>query len=199
MNGHGEIERSRFDVVVLVASAGGLGALITVLRDLPANLPAAVVVQQHLGAHGSALVWILTQQSGREVTWARDGGRLVAGRVLVCPPSTRMEVLPNGTCSLLTTKVAAHRLPHDALLVSCADAFGARGLAVVLTGMGHDGAAGAAAVKEAGGFVLVQSPDTAAYPSMPTAAAPAAHLLLPLAEIGPMIDGQTRAPNRSRG
>jgi len=99
--------------VAKVTSAGGLSALTTVLRELPLDLPVAVVVQQHLG--------------------------------------------------------------------------GRSGLAVVLTGMGRDGAIGAAAVKAAGGFVIVQSTDTADHPSMPEAAAVAAHLTLPLGEIGPVI------------
>src|SRR6185295_8344393 len=77
----------------------------------------------------------------------------------------------------------------DLLLESIADSFGPRALAVVLTGMGTDAATGAAAVKRAGGLVIVQSEDTADQPSMPRAAIEcgAADLVLPLHEIAPVI------------
>ncbi|GIH95952.1 chemotaxis protein CheB [Planobispora siamensis] len=174
-------------VVVLVASAGGMGALTAVLRALPVDLPVSVLVQQHLGGHGSALTMLLHKRTGREVVWATDGEELLAGRILVCPPLARMEVLPDGTVALFDHRTGALEHPHDALFASLADAVGARGVAVVLSGMGRDGAAGAAAVQAAGGFVISQDPDSAEYASMPTAAAPIAHLVLPLAEIGPMI------------
>ncbi|GAA2212645.1 hypothetical protein GCM10009850_081070 [Nonomuraea monospora] len=180
-------EDRSIDVVAMITSAGGLVALINVLRALPAQLPAAVVVQQHLGGQGSALTQILSQRTGREVAWTVDGGLLSAGQILVCPPRARMEVLPDGTCAVIDREVGARDHPHDALLRSLADAYGSRGLAVVLTGMGRDGAKGAVAVRESGGFVIAQSAESAEHESMPSAAAPAAHLVLPLGEIGSVV------------
>ncbi|MGI5240928.1 chemotaxis protein CheB [Dactylosporangium sp. CA-139066] len=180
------------DVVALVASAGGLGALTTVLRGLPADLEAAVVVQQHLAARSSALPQVLARRTGRAVAVAADGDRLTPGAVLVCPPRRHFEVLPDGTCALMPSAGARER-PHDALLVSLADSYGPRALAVVLTGMLNDGAAGTAALKAAGGMVIAQSEDTAEQPSMPRAAAEAgADLVLPLHEIGPAIASAVR-------
>jgi len=180
-------ERSGVDALALVASAGGMGALIIVLRSLPADIPVAVVVQQHLGSHNSALVRILQLRTGHEIVWAADGAALVAGRVTVCPPAKRMEVLPDGTCAMFDYEPGRRMMPHDALLKSMADVNGTRSIGVVLTGMGRDGAAGAAALKAAGGLVIAQSPDTADYDSMPRAAASSAHLVLPLEEIGPAL------------
>ncbi|MFI5911965.1 chemotaxis protein CheB [Dactylosporangium sp. NPDC051541] len=180
--------RERIEVVALVASAGGINALSTVLRALPDDLPAAVIVQQHLGAQGSALVSVLQRQAGRKVVWAGDGARITAGVAIVCPPRSRIECFPDGTCAVLPTPGGAREFPHDALLKSLAESFGGRALAAVLTGMGRDGAAGAAELKAVGGVVIAQSEDTAEQPSMPRAAAEAgADLVLPLHEIGGVI------------
>ncbi|HEX7887966.1 MAG TPA: chemotaxis protein CheB, partial [Ramlibacter sp.] len=175
-----------FDVLAVVSSAGGLDAMSAVLADLPASFPVAVVVGQHLGVE-SALVEILARRITLPVEWACEGGELQPGRVYVVPPRTRLEVLPDRTCTLsqLTGDLLVEK-PLDVLLRSLADSCGARALAVVLTGMGSDGAMGARAVRAAGGAVVVQSPSSAAFPDMPRAAAEAgaADLVLPLAEIG---------------
>jgi hypothetical protein len=83
------------------------------------------------------------------------------------------------------TRIFADR-PLDALLSSVADSFGARVIAIVLTGMGRDGAAGAGAVHAAGGTVLVQDEETAEQPAMPRAVVEAgvADRVLPLHDIG---------------
>ncbi len=177
-----------FPMVALVTSAGGLNALTTLLRGLSAPTPSAIVVQKHLGAQGSALVQILRQRTPHEVTWAADGAVLAPGQVAVCPPQRRLEVLPDGSCAVLPNESGARGLPHDALMRSIAEAFGPRAVAVVLTGMGRDGAAGAAAIRAAGGFVIAQSADSAEHPSMPGAAGPYAHLTLPLGEISGVLD-----------
>jgi two-component system chemotaxis response regulator CheB len=91
------------------------------------------------------------------VQWVRDGERLEAKRILLVPPHMRLEVLPDRTCQLArATGEVLQVKPLDALLKSLADSCGARTLAVVLTGMGSDGAAGARAVKNAGGAATAQ-------------------------------------------
>ncbi|MBV8999631.1 MAG: hypothetical protein JO304_11250, partial [Solirubrobacterales bacterium] len=132
------------DVVAVVASAGGLDALSAVLGALPDDLPAAVVVAQHLGGQGSRLVEILDRRVRLTVGWAQDGGRIVAGHVSVCPPRSVLEVLPDGSCAISTSAGSVGERPLDALLASVGDSYGGSGLGVVLTGMGSDGAAGTA-------------------------------------------------------
>ncbi|KZS65426.1 chemotaxis protein CheB [Mycobacterium pseudokansasii] len=175
------------DIVVLVASAGGLAALSTVLQGLPHDLPAAVVVQQHLGGQGSILAQLLQRRTQTRVEWAVSGQRIEPGQVTVCPPLKRLELFPDGTC-VLHDAGGALDLPHDALLTAVADSFGARAVAVVLSGFGRDGAVGVAAVKAAGGIAIAQSEDTAEAPAMPRAAAEAgADVVLPLHEIAGVI------------
>lgn len=174
----------RVELVVLLASAGGLDALSIVLRDLPAEFPAAVVVHQHLGGLSSVLPTILGRQTPHRVSWLRDGQAVVAGEVAVCPPGVHLELTPDGRCRLHERATRVERR-FDVLLASLAKSYGARGVAVVLSGSGQDGAVGTVAMKRAGATVIAQSPDTAEYPSMPIAAIRAgADPVLPIHEIG---------------
>ncbi|MTD14646.1 chemotaxis protein CheB [Nakamurella sp. YIM 132087] len=158
------------EVVVLVASAGGLEAFIAILSELPTDLPFAVVVQQHLSEPGSQLVPILTHKTAHSVAWARDGDRLEPGRILVTPARRLLELRPDGTCTVGDERLPLTARPHDMLLASAAASYGARALAVVLSGMGSDGAAGVRAMTGAGAVVVAQSPDSAAARSMPESA-----------------------------
>ncbi|OBK70049.1 chemotaxis protein CheB [Mycobacterium sp. 1165178.9] len=176
-------------LVVLLASAGGLEPLSTVLRGLPCDFPAAVVVQQHLGGHDSLLAKILHRQTGREIAWAKDGMVLRPGQVVVCPPAVLLQLTSKGRCRLQDAQ-RHQALAFDVLLASIATSYGPRSVAVVLSGSGHDGAAGTVAMKLAGAVVIAQSPETAQYPSMPIAAARAgADLVLDLAEIADVLSG----------
>ncbi|ORW73270.1 chemotaxis protein CheB [Mycobacterium saskatchewanense] len=179
-------------LVALLASAGGLDAVSTVLRDLPAEFPAAIIVQQHLGNPASALPAILGRQTAHRVGWAQEHQAVTPGVVLVCPPGKYLEVTPDGHCHLGTLDRARERR-FDIFLRSMADAYGPRGVGVVLSGSGRDGAAGTAAMKRAGAIMIAESPDTAQYRSMPVAAARAgADLVLPIHEIGDTLAGIVR-------
>lgn len=173
--------------VALLASAGGLEALSTILRDLPPDFPAAVVVQQRLGSHNSVLSTILRRLSGRSASWAVQAQVLAATEVVVCPAGMLLEVPSDGCCHL--RDAAEHGAQgSDVLLASMARSYGPRSVGVVLSGSGHDGAAGTAAMKRAGAVVIAESPDTARYQSMPIAAARAgADLVLPVQEISHVL------------
>ncbi len=182
-----DAHRPVVELVVLLASAGGLDALSRVLADLPAEFRAAVVVQQHLGDHDSVLPAILRRQSARPVSWARDGQALAPGQVVVCPPGMHLELTAGGRCRLRAMKNVGVR-SFDALLRSVAESYGPRSVAAVLSGSGQDGAAGTAAMKRAGAIVIAESPETALYSSMPVAAARAgSDLVLPIHQIGRVL------------
>jgi two-component system chemotaxis response regulator CheB len=182
-----DTRRPAVELVVLLASAGGLDALSIVLRDLPTEFPAAVVVQQHLGGVSSVLPTILGRQTRHRVGWAQDGQALARGEVVVCPPGMHLELTPDARCRLRKMQSLAEQR-FDVLLASVARSYGARSVAVVLSGSGRDGAVGTVAMKGAGAIVIAQSPDTARYPSMPIAAARAgADLVLPISEIGRLL------------
>jgi len=185
----GDIPGSSFDVVALAGSAGGLAALNQVLPWLPDDFGAAVIIVQHLRGPESSLVEILGRRSPLPVQWIADRDPLEPGRVYVCPPQRLLEVRPDAGCSVRPMQ-PEHRLrPIDFFLDSLAGRYGRRAMAVVLTGMGRDGTAGSEAVSQAGGTVLVQSPESAEYRVMPSAVIEAgvADLVLPLTELGRAI------------
>lgn len=188
---HGPAPESLLPVVALVASAGGLEALGIVLEALPAALPAAVLVMQHLepGRH-SLLPVLLSSRTALPVEEARPGARLRAGRVYVAPADLHLTVAADRTLSLShTQRVHFSRPSADVLLGSLADAIGPRGIAVVLTGRGSDGAAGALLVREQGGTVIAQDRASSREFGMPGAAAGngSASLVVPLEQVAPCI------------
>ncbi|MFP1153437.1 chemotaxis protein CheB [Mycobacterium sherrisii] len=182
-----DTQRPGVELVVLMASAGGLEALLAVLGDLPTEFGAAIVVQQHLGGQSSVLPMILQRSTAHPVCWARDRQTIEPGPVTVCPPDMHMELVADRTCRLRRMGSLSERR-FDVLLVSVAGSYGPRALAVVLSGSGRDGAEGVRAMKRAGAIVIAQSPGTADYPSMPMAAAEAgADLILPVHDIGGVL------------
>jgi two-component system, chemotaxis family, protein-glutamate methylesterase/glutaminase len=162
---------SRFEVVAIGASLGGLSAIETLLEALPKTFPAAVVIVQHRRADGdSRLLELLRGHSVLPVSEPEDKQPLQPGNVYLAPPNYHMLV-ERGLLSLsIDPPVAFARPSMDVLFESVADAYGPRAVAVVLTGSNRDGAAGAAAIKRHGGVVLVQDPSSAEAPETPNAA-----------------------------
>ena len=105
---------------------------------------------------------------------AQSGDLLLAGRALICPGSRHLKVkrLPLGDVAVLSDdpRVNGHRPSADVLFRSVAEEFGSRSLAVLMTGMGDDGAQGMGEVKAAGGMTIAQSEDSCVVFGMPKAA-----------------------------
>ena len=185
-------------VVGLVASAGGLDALGQVLATLPASFPGAVVALQHTRPeHTSRLAEILGRRTALQVRPARDGARLEPGLVLVAPPGRHTLVCPDHTIALIGSgQLPPSRPSADLLLTSMALSCRERAVAVVLSGAGHDGTAGAAAVKRLGGLVLAQDRATSRDFGMPGSAIAFDEIvdrILALARIGPTLQEMVSA------
>ena len=193
---------SAYDVVALVASAGGLNALSAVLSNLPADFPAAIVVVQHLDpTRPSLLARILDRRSGMPVSEARHGDRIRPGAVYVAPPDHHLVVGPMGILELTTTAPVHFARPSaDTLLESVGLSYGPRAVAVILSGAGGDGADGARLVKRMGGTVLAQDRPTSETFGMPGAAihTGCVDAVLPLGKIAPalvhLVNGDCRWP-----
>ena len=159
------------DVIVIGASAGGVEALKTVVRGLPANLPAAVFIVLHVWPNGkSVLPEILNAAGSLRASHPSSGSPIERGHVYIAPPDYHMTL---GEDSIRLTQGPLqhrHRPAVDPLFRSAALHFGPRVAGVILTGSLRDGTAGLLAVKKCGGKALVQDPREAVQPGMPESA-----------------------------
>lgn len=178
-------------LIVIGASAGGMSALTRLVGQLPATLPAAVLVVQHLApsSSGQHLAERLAAGTGLACELASHGQPLRAGHLYVAPADRHLLVHEG---KLLVTKGPRennYRPAADALFRSAAAYYGAAVVGVVLTGMLHDGTAGLEQIKRAGGRAVVQDPLEAEFPSMPESALSnvAVDYTVPLAEMGPLL------------
>jgi two-component system chemotaxis response regulator CheB len=158
--------------VAIASSAGGIPALTTVLASLPPDLRAPVLVVQHLHPDTqSHLSAILQRASALPVGPVESGEAPVPGRVYVAPPAHHLVVGDQGRLRLHEQPPVRFLRPcADLLFQSLAERCGPNALAVILSGTGSDGSVGAAAIRAAGGDVLVQDPLGAEFPGMPAAA-----------------------------
>ena len=167
----GSMALAPLTVVGIGASAGGLEACTRLVRGLPDGNGMAFILVQHLDpTHDSLLVELLSNQTAMQVIQAAEGTLLERDHVYIIPPGFYLSVA-NGLLHLSPpTAPRGLRLPFDFLLASLAEGFGRRAVCVVLSGTGEDGTAGLAAVKAAGGLVIVQDPEEAEYDGMPRSA-----------------------------
>ena len=186
---------NRQHVVVVAASAGGIQALRTILPQLPEKFSAPVVVVLHRTAgRPGVLAQVLGRGSGLLVKDAEDGERLVPGRVYVAPADRHTHLTPGGHVSFRdNAKVNFLRSSADPLFRSAAAVYGPGAIAVVLSGGGRNGAAGAKAVKDAGGVVIAQDRETSQHFAMPRAAIEAGAVtdVLPLQDIAARLASLT--------
>jgi two-component system CheB/CheR fusion protein len=156
-------------IVAMGASAGGLEALQAFLSAVPPAMDAAFVVIQHLEpSHESRAAEILGRSTTMPAMQITNGMTVEPNQVYVIPPNRYLTVAPDGTFALVDpVLVRGVRMPIDAFFRSLAQLQDVPVAAVILSGTGADGATGLRSVKEGGGLVLVQAPETARYPDMP--------------------------------
>ena len=181
-------ERSFSQLVVIGASAGGIDALSTLVETLPLDLPAPIIIAQHLDpSRVSHLAEILGRHSTLPVVTGIGEHPLLAGHVYVIPSASQVEVTDHHIA--VTFDEGMRPMPSiDLLFSTAAHIFQENLIAVILTGSGSDGSAGARDVKAAGGTVIVQNPDTAQNPSMPLSLAPSiVDIIVNLESIGALL------------
>lgn len=184
-------------VVVIGASAGGVGALTTLVRALPADLDAAVFIVLHIPPHTpSNLASVLERVSTLPVAIAGDGEPIVAGQIRVAATDRHLVIDPDVMRLTYGPREGRVRPSVDVLFRSTAAAYGPRAIGVVLTGLLDDGTAGLWAIKDRGGRALVQDPATAHFSSMPESAIRhvAIDAVLPLEGLAEEIVTMTRQP-----
>ena len=162
----------RAELVAMGASWGGLDAFRSLLRDLPAELDAAVVIAQHRApeSHPTAFRELLGAVTRLRVCEAGDKDELRPGTVYIAAPDYHLLVDP-GTLSLSTDEPVQYARPSiDVMFESAAESYRERCVGVVLTGANADGARGLARIVELGGTAIVQDPQEALRDEMPLAA-----------------------------
>jgi len=174
-------------IVAVGASTGGPAALSKLLTGLPPDLTAGVVVVQHI-ADGfvPGLVSWLSSVTILSVKAAEDGERIEPGTVYIAPTGSHTSVDRNGRLVLLQSPpVESQRPAVDVLFESVCREYKRRAIAVLLTGMGHDGARGLKAIRDAGGRTIAQDEASCVIFGMPRAAIEmeAAEQVLPLDDI----------------
>lgn len=159
------------DLIVIGASAGGVEALSNLVRELPAELPAAILIVIHIPVHGkSVMPTILNRAGALLAVHPQDGQPIQPGQIYVAPTNHHLLVKHNTIHLTLGPKENGHRPAIDPLFRTAARYYGPRAVGVILSGLLDDGTAGLLAIKKQGGVALVQDPEEAFYDSMPRSA-----------------------------
>ncbi len=161
--------------IAIGISTGGPNALHYVFSQLPADFSGCLVVVQHM-PEGFTQMFArrLNDCSALEVTEARSGDLLTPGHAYICPGNRHIKVRHTSKGEMIVLAdlphVNGHRPSADVLFHSFAKELGSEGVAILMTGMGEDGAEGMRAVQAAGGITIAQSLETCVVDSMPRAA-----------------------------
>ena len=192
-------------LVVLGTSTGGPKALADLIPALPGDLPACILLVQHMPpVFTKSLADRLNQASEIRVKEAEEGDKIEPGTILLAPGGYHMTLEKNGTIALnQSPPVCGVRPAVDVTMQSVSPLYRSSTLAVVLTGMGADGTNGAASIKAAGGEVVVEAESTCAIYGMPKSIVDAGYAdhVVPLNKMAQKIaslSGSGSAATRSR-
>jgi two-component system chemotaxis response regulator CheB len=181
----------RVDVIVIGSSAGGVLALQETLSRINEDLPATILIVQHVSSKAPSLLpLVLGRDCDLEVVHAVEGARLFLGHVYVAPPGRHLVVNEHRIHLSDAPPVRYSKPAADLLFKSAAAVYGKHVASVVLSGSDGDGANGSRAVRDAGGMVIAQHPGSAQFPSMPESAIAtgAVELVVNLPLLGKVIE-----------
>jgi two-component system chemotaxis response regulator CheB len=188
---------SGHDIIVVGASAGGVGALVKLAKSLPADLPTAVFVVLHIPAQTPSLLPDILNRAGPlHALHPPDNTEIKHGHIYIAPPDHHLLIAQGHVHIARGPRESRHRPAVDPLFRSAAIAYGPRVIGVVLTGALDDGTAGLLAIKQRGGIAVVQDPQDALYPGMPQSAVDHVQVdyCVPLADMGALLAGLVSEP-----
>ncbi len=158
-------------VIAIGSSTGGVQAIEAVLTALPRTTPGIVIVQHMPEAFTAAFAERLNKLCAMEVKEARDGDRVLPGRVLIAPGGRHMQLARSGAQYVVVVRdgplVNRHKPSVDVLFKSVAQSAGRNAVGVILTGMGDDGARGLLDMRQAGATTAAQDEATSVVFGMP--------------------------------
>src|SRR5262249_30813484 len=190
-------------IVAIGASSGGPHALRYLLPRIPSDLGAGIVIVQHMPESFTTMLarW-LDEICELEVKEARDGDLAAPGKALIAPGNAHMRVrrTPSGCEVLLErgTAVSGHMPSVDVLFRSIAQEYGSNATAMIMTGMGSDGAQGIGEIRKAGGHTIAQDEESCAVFGMPRVAIERGNVqrIVPLADMASYLESVVgRLPN----
>ncbi len=166
-----KIRNKPIDIICIGSSTGGTVALSTILPNISDKLGVPIVVVQHMPKnYTKSFADRLNSQCSLTVLEATDGDRLQPGYVYIAPGGMQMRVRSGKIVVDDSEPVNNHKPSVDVLFNSVKVDFGSRSMAVILTGMGSDGAKGLSAIKDAGGFTVAQDEESSVVFGMPGSA-----------------------------
>ncbi len=178
-------------IVAIVASTGGPQALLKILKRLSEDFPCGIVIVQHItSGFLPGLVDWLAKECKIRVKIGEESEEIRPGVAYIAPDNFHMKVKEGGRLSLSDEPANnGHKPSGDVLLESVAKIYGKRSVAVILTGLGRDGAMGMKAVKQSQGMTLAQNEKSCVVFGMPNAAIEmkAVYKVLPLEKIAEEI------------
>jgi two-component system chemotaxis response regulator CheB len=179
----------KYNLIAIGASTGGPGAIVQVLRGLPAQFDIPILIVLHMNApFATAFADWLTGQIDRRVVHPQDGASVAAaaGHIVLAPCDHHLVVRDGRLCLTLEKERHSCRPSVDVLFESVAAEYGASSAGCLLTGMGKDGALGLLRIHEAGGVTIAQDEATSVVYGMPREAVNlgAAQQVLGIGEIG---------------
>lgn len=178
------------NIVVVGASAGGVEALQRLFSQFPPDLQASFFLVLHISPESPSLLASLIDKASPLIAkTAEDGEQIQPGHIYVAPPDFHLLLKPGYIRLHRGPKENRHRPAIDPLFRSAAIAYRAQTVGVILTGYLDDGTSGLLAIKRCGGIAVVQDPDDADYPEMPSNAIAEVEVdyQLPLNKMGSVI------------
>ena len=161
-------------IIALGASTGGTEATLEVMKRLPADIPAMLIVQHMPTGFTQMYADRLNRLCHMEVREAKDGDELHRGLALLAPADLQMRVVRSGTRYTVSCKsgekVSGHRPSVDALFFSVAEQVKCKMAGIIMTGMGRDGADGLLKMRQAGAYTIGQDKESSVVYGMPMVA-----------------------------
>jgi two-component system, chemotaxis family, protein-glutamate methylesterase/glutaminase len=196
-NGQPAGDGQQFRVIVIGASAGGVEALSRVIQTLPPNLPAAIFVVLHISPLGPSVLPEILARAGRlPACHPIDGEEIIPGNIYVAPPDHHLLIKPGHIMLSRGPRENNARPAVDSLFRTAARSYGPWVVGVILSGGLDDGTLGMMDIKGYSGVTIVQDPDEAMFPSMPSSAVENVQVdrIAKLDEIGPLLTRLAREP-----
>lgn len=161
-----------YEAIVIGVSSGGLKALKLIFSSLPSDFAIPIIVVQHVGPRSeNSWIKLLTDNCNIPVKEADEKEKVRNGIIYIAPSNYHLLIEKDKTFSLtIDERVNFARPSIDVLFESAAEAYREKLIGIILTGANNDGARGVKRIKELGGMVIIQDPETADSPLMPRSA-----------------------------